>query len=58
MEASLKNIKSKVALKDKTMKWLMEQMEMGSSTFYNKCHTKFTKSEKFHMSHLLGVEFE
>jgi len=57
MEANLKNIKKVLGSQGRTMKWLRESMDIKPSTFYGKCNTKFTKSELFYMSHLLGVEF-
>ena len=58
MQATRENIKSALKQKEKTLKWLCEQMGMPTRTFYNHLTNGFTVSELFYMSYLLGVEFE
>lgn len=58
MDANLKNIKMAAGAKGIKLKWLREQMELSHNNFYYRCNHGFSKSEKFYMSYLLGVDFK
>lgn len=47
----------KEALNGRSVTWLCKEMEISPRSFYHKCKTSFTKSERYYMCSVLGVEF-